>query len=628
MNLLNGRQWGKRYITGLDGLRAFAVIGVLLFHLMPTKVVGGWLGVPLFFVISGYLITDLLVQEFDKDQYIGTYQFYLRRLRRLYPALVVMLIVTTIVILLFTPDLQYNLRYVVLTNLFYVYNFWSISHGESYFQQFGGASPFTHLWSLSIEGQFYLVWPFIINFLLKHRVKRRVISIGLAFMAVVSALLMALLYQPDMINRVYYGTDTRLFAILLGTALAFMWPSDRLSHFIDQQSKQRLNIIGAVALVLMIFGILYINGQHPSTYYGMMFLFTLIATVLIAIVVHPASIWSQWLDNGFLNYLGKRSYSIYLYQLPVFVFYERLIPHFRPNMWHNVIELILVLLLSEVSYRYIEQPFRKGTDFQNIWYWLTASRNRFFGTGIVSIIMIFFVAQGLTSHRAGISMPKTHLQKELSRNQERIAQQNKVAEQQNQLKGAGPRQHIKKQPLTQNDLKMIKKYQLKKADYQIFKALNFKAVGDSVMLDTAPYLQEINNHFIVDAKVGRQTHDAVSIVGNWSDTDNLAPNILVGIGTNGTIKQQELEQMMQSFGRKRQVFWVNSYVPNRPWQDENNQLLKKANRQYKNLHVIDWYSKAKQHPEWFASDGVHPEPEGNRQYVRLLVETTAAIYHD
>ncbi|MFR8085814.1 MAG: acyltransferase family protein, partial [Leuconostoc gelidum] len=165
----------RRYITGFDGLRAIAVIGVILFHLMPTKIIGGWLGVPLFFVLSGYLITDLLIQEYDNTQFIAPIKFYIRRLKRLYPALVCMLLISTTIILLFDQQLIYNLRHVLITNLGYVYNFWAINNGQSYFQQFGGASPFTHLWSLSIEGQFYFVWPFVVWGVLKLRIKKRYI---------------------------------------------------------------------------------------------------------------------------------------------------------------------------------------------------------------------------------------------------------------------------------------------------------------------------------------------------------------------------------------------------------------------------------------------------------------------
>ena len=313
----------RRYITGLDGLRAIAVLGVISFHVMPTKIVGGWLGVPLFFVLSGYLITDLLIQEYDSKQYIAPVKFYLRRLKRLYPALVGMLVVTTTIILLFDKQLIFNLRYILITNLTYVYNFWAINNGQSYFQQFGGASPFTHLWSLSIEGQFYLVWPFVVWAVLKLNIKRLYMSVFLFLMSIASAILMMILYQPDAINRAYYGTDTRLFALLLGASLAFIWPSSHLRQTVTKKTKKRLNVTGSIALVLTVCGLLWLDGQNSATYYGLMYFFTLVITVLIAIIVHPSSWLSKGFNNRLLNYIGTRSYSIYIYQLPVFVFMKK-----------------------------------------------------------------------------------------------------------------------------------------------------------------------------------------------------------------------------------------------------------------------------------------------------------------
>lgn len=609
----------KRYIRGFDGLRAIAVIGVIAFHLLPNKVSGGWLGVPLFFVLSGYLITDILIQEFDKHQYIAVLKFYLRRLKRLYPALVVMLFLTVSVILLFDQQLIYNLRQIVLTNLLYVYNFWAINHGQSYFQQFGGASPFTHLWSLSIEGQFYCIWPFVVWVLLKEKLKRPLIASGLIVMSVVSAILMAILYHPDTINRVYYGTDTRLFAILIGTALAFVWPSTRLNPAVNPKTRNILNLTGAFSFVITLIGMFWLSGQQSATYYGVMYLFTIVVAILIAVTAHPASVFNQLLDQRVLNYLGTRSYSIYLYQLPVFVFYEKFLPNYQPNLINIIIEVLIVLALSELSYRYVENTFRHNGFFGQTIKKIVSSRNLFFSVIIVISCFILFIGHGLASTKAGMAQPETKLQKELKANQSEITKRNKQAAK--STKGGT----VTTNKLTNDQQAIIKKYSLNKAQYIAFKDLPFTAIGDSVMLDAAPYLQEVNSNMVVDAEVGRQSYQTPPIVSQMASQGKLSQNILIGLGTNGEIKRQDLDEMMKTFGSKRQVYWFNNFVQSRSWQNDNNQMLNDAAKKYKNLHIVNWHDLAKQHIDWFADDGVHQGPEGDRNYVRLLVEAVGKV---
>ncbi|CAM3183248.1 acyltransferase family protein [Leuconostoc rapi] len=611
----------RRYITGFDGLRAIAVIGVITFHLMPAKMVGGWLGVPLFFVLSGYLITDILIQEYDQNHFIAPLKFYMRRLKRLYPALVGMLLITTTVILLCDQQLIYNLRRILLANLFYIYNFWAISNGESYFQQFGGASPFTHLWSLSIEGQYYFIWPFVVWGVLKCRFKREYVSIALFLLSIVSAALMAIYYQPDNINRAYYGTDTRLFAILLGSSLAFIWPSNKLQKNIAEKAKRILNGTGLMTFFIMIGGFLWLNGQSNVTYYGLMYLFTVSIAVLIAVIVHPASWFSRAFDNKYLNYLGTRSYSIYLYQLPVFVFYEKLVPNYKPTGLNLFIEVILVLIFSELSYRYVENSFRYTVKIKQALRWLMASRNRFFGSVTLVLVFILFIGQGLLDPRAGQAHPETKLQIKLKNNQSAVAKQNAAAEKKSHTV------NDKATDLTADEKSLITTYGLNKKQYLVFKDMRFKAIGDSVMLDAAPFLQEINKNMVVDAEVGRQSYETPKIVDQMAKQGKLAPNMLIGLGTNGEIKRQDLDHMMKSFGSKRQIYWMNNFVQSRPWQNDNNSMLADAAKDYKNLHVINWFGLAEQHLDWFADDGVHPGATGDRQYVRLLVEEVGRVKH-
>lgn len=612
----------RRYITGFDGLRAIAVIGVIAFHLLPTQIIGGWLGVPLFFVLSGYLITDLLIQEYDRQYKIAPWQFYLRRLRRLYPALLVMLMVTVAMILLFDQQLIYNLRFVVLTNLLYVYNFWAIGHGESYFQQFGGASPFTHLWSLSIEGQFYLVWPFILWGILKRRSKRHLVALGLLGVSLLSAILMAVFYQPGAINRIYYGTDTRVFAILLGTALAFIWPSTHLNPAVEPEVKKGLDIVGGIALVATLVGFLCLNGQYQATYYGLMYVMTAVMAVLIAVVAHPSSWLSKGLDNPVMDYLGTRSYSIYLYQLPVFVFYEKLMPNYRPTWWHLIFEVILVLVISELSYHFVEKVGRQPGYIKKKLTHLAESRNRFFALLVAVSVFVLFIGHGLLDRRAGQSQPETALEKKLLQNQAEVKKRNALAKKNAEKT---PTKTQNPTTLTPEQKSIVTNYGLQPAQYLAFQAMPFQAFGDSVMLDAAPYLQEVNSHMIVDAAVGRQAYQTPAIISQAAASGKLPANILIGLGTNGEIKRQDLDQIMAILGKNRQVYWMNNFVQSRPWQDSNNQMLSAAQKDYKNLHVIDWYDLAKQHADWFAADGVHQGPLGDRNYVRLLVEIVGRI---
>ena len=313
------------FVTGIDGLRTLAVLGVIIYHLLPNVLMGGYLGVPLFLLVSGYFVTYQFSRQLKYGSHINLGHFYLKRFRRLYPTLIAMLILTTAYITLFARELLHNIRAVIVTNLTWIYNWWEISHGQSYFDQFRGVSPFTHLWTLGVEAQFYLLWPLIITLLFavfkKLQNVRRVVFI----LAVLSAIEMALLYDPANINRVYYGTDTRAFSLLLGSWLGLAWPLNRLRPNLQANSRRLLNIIGIIATVLTIVGFFSLNGQSAFTYRGGMFLYSFIGMILMATIIHPGAGMNKWFTNPVFHWVGQRSYGIYVYQYPVMVFYERVI---------------------------------------------------------------------------------------------------------------------------------------------------------------------------------------------------------------------------------------------------------------------------------------------------------------
>jgi peptidoglycan/LPS O-acetylase OafA/YrhL len=619
---------GRRYITGFDGLRALAVIGVMTFHLWPQTIRGGWLGVPLFFVLSGYLITDLLIQEFDRTRRVDFVGFYRRRLQRLYPALVVMLFATATMIGLFARDLLYNLRVILATNLTYIYNLWATKHADSYFDAWGGASPFTHLWSLSIEGQFYLFWPIIVLLLLRFFNQRRKIAGGLMVVAFVSAALMAFYYDPANINRTYYGTDTRMFAILIGTALAFVWPSNHLPTRLNRDNRMMLNVVGFGALLVTAVAFLFLDGQTPVTYYGFMFLITLIIGILIAVTAHPASIFSKLLDNPVLNYLGTRSYSIYLYQLPVFIFVERI--NHNASWPMQVMKIIIVLALSELSYRFVENSFRR---VRKVNFSLTAVSRISHSRGLkvvagIAAVFLLGTANAVFAKEAGESKPKSELQKRLEQNQSKIKDANKkAAEAQSNSQPASSQQAVAASssaaPELMADNAIAANYGLSDAAYAKVTAMSLTAVGDSVMLDIAPDLQEVMPKAVVDGQVGRQTKTVPGILQTYANKNTLANTVLITIGTNGSISAKEIDDIMAIVGKNRTVYWVIPYA-DRVWIGGNVYELNQALQRYSNLKLIDWKSNVEPNKStWLGPDGVHPNKVGALEYTKIVVKDLA-----
>jgi len=620
----------KRYITGFDGLRTLAVLGVIIYHLVPSSLEGGYLGVPIFFLISGYLVTYLLIQEYETHDRIDFKSFYVRRVKRLYPALVTMLLGTTAYITLFQRSLLLNIRGTVTTNLIYVYNWFEINHGQSYFDRFNGESPFTHLWTLSIEGQFYLVWPLVVMaLLLLVRNKTRSMMILMA-LAVVSAVLMAVLYDPNNLNRVYYGTDTRMFAILIGAGMAFIWPAYKLKDNISTGHRILLDTFGLVSLIALVYMFFTMNGQSASTYRGGMFWFTVLAAVLVATVAHPGSDMNRLLSNRVFSYIGKRSYGIYLYQFPVMIFYEARFKNIGNHpLINSIIEVILIMLVTEASYRWIENPLRHynyGQVFNDLKTYLKQpSAHRLNSVlAVVALLCFGLTAVGFVQQPA--KAEPTALQKTITAREKAAKKKNiAAAKKQKALAAAESKQKHDKAvayaKLTTSEKATAKYYFLNAEELNFSKATPLTAIGDSVLLDDSGDLQKIFPGAIVDGQVGRQASAMPGVIAGLSQRGQLAKNVLVNIGTNGNITQQQADDIVHGIGSSHQIFWVTAHVPTREWQDQVNAMIHSTAKKYKNVHVVDWYTTAKGHPTWFADDDVHPNDTGNRYFTSLIAKT-------
>ncbi|MFD1125641.1 acyltransferase family protein [Lentilactobacillus raoultii] len=623
----------SRYITGFDGIRALAVVGVIVYHLLPYNLQGGYLGVPTFFVVSGYLITDLLLQEWEQNGSIDFWGFYARRLKRLYPALVFMLVGTGTYITLFERSLLTNLRSIITTNMLYLYNWWEVGHGQSYFDRFNGESPFTHLWSLSIEGQYYLIWPLILTALILIVKKKRTIAYILMAFAVLSGLLMGFLYTgPNTLNRVYYGTDTRMFSIIFGALLAIIWPSTHLKKTITTGSKWTLNMIGLLSIAVMALMFFELSGQSTFTYRGGMFIMAIVSTTLVAACAHPGANINRWLTNPIFAWIGTRSYGIYLYQFPVMIFYEMRVRDIAAHPVLNALtEVVLIMVISELSYRYIERPLRHY-HYKKIGQFIVKFVKPNSPYGFKRLWLVPALALiGICLYGSAIAPTKEQksaLQENILKNQSRASVHNKaaLAKQKKAKKLAENKRKMRallNKKLTRRQYLIAKKYHLNKQQYLIAAHQPLTAVGDSIMADNSHDLQTVFKQAYVSAKVGRQVWQAGDVLRSLKTQGELAPNVLINLGTNSPMTSAQVAKVVKTIGKGHRIFWVNTHVPTRNWETEVNATLGKAAKKYHHFYVIDWHDYSVGRSEWFWQDNVHPNPQGNVRYTHLVAKEIA-----
>lgn len=608
----------SRYMSGLDGLRALAVIGVIFYHLTPHILPGGFLGVPIFFVLSGYLISDLLIQEFEQNGKISLKQFWKRRLNRLYPALVTMLILVTGWITIFERSLLLNIRNMILTSLVYLNNWWQISQGASYFDRFTTPSPFVHLWSLAIEGQFYLIWPVIVVFAIVFIKRNDWIFYTFIGVSILSALLMAILYVPGADpSRVYYGTDTRAFSLLIGSALAFIWPSTKLKKNLPNAGRVTLDAVGVLSLGLLIWLMVQLMDSDPFTYYGGIFIFSLISGILVAVVAHPATWLAKLLSLQPLKWIGQRSYGLYLWQYPVMILYEVKVGDTSLHpLRHLIIQITLIILISEASYRFVEMPFKK-LNIREVLNWNVIAdhgkslwRNqtitgKMHKVGIVLLSLILIISLvGFTVAPVGDSPGKIRLAAQLKANQTKIDKQKQDLIKQKNKKV--------EESAVREPLFGLTPEQMKEAG-----ELKVTLIGDSVMLSVVNPVEQLFPKAVIDGVIGRQLYQTVPVVESLKQEDKLGNPVVIALGTNGAFTDKQMDDLLAAVGDSKKVYLVNTQVP-KNWKNSVNQGISSAAKRHSNVEVIDWNSYSQNHSDWFYEDGVHPNETGAEEYTKLI----------
>ena len=628
----------SRYIPALDGLRTLAVVAVVLYHLNLTWAQGGLLGVTVFFVLSGYLITRLLINEVSKTGRIDLKSFWIRRIRRLFPAVVTVVVVTCALCTIFNHVMLTKMRPDILPSLLFFNNWWQIAQDVSYFNALGDPSPLTHFWSLAIEEQFYLVWPpLLLAMVSMHMSKpntRRVV-LGLA---AASAIAMMVLYNPAADpSRVYYGTDTRVFSLLLGAWMAFipdrdLAPARLVRHLgldrlagsgkrgkgnVDEHGKDNgsaadasqapsgalarfwsspasIDLLGIVGLIGLAAMVAFTNGYTAFQYRGGTLLCSVLTLMVIAACVQPQGMVARALSAEPLVWIGKRSYSIYLWHYPLLLLMNPVANINDTPWWQYILQVLLVVAVAECSHRFIETPFRKGAFGRTVSEFrdgttTPASWVRAHVPACAACAVVLVVALG-----GLIFVPDTSA---LSGEGAEVL--NKEA------KNAKPQDQKAADDTDKDD------------DGFPDGAYDLLMIGDSVSLRAVDAFDGVFPHSHIDAEKGRQFDVGRETFEGYIQ-QNLAGKIVVfALGTNGLVTDAQIDAIMADAGDQRIVVFVNTRSP-QPWVGATNQAIANAATRYKNVRVIDWFGYSANRNDLFDGDGTHLSNAGVTEYLKLI----------
>ena len=608
-----------RQVKGLDGLRGLAVIAVVLYHFFPSLLPGGYLGVDLFFVLSGFLITSLLVREFRTSGTISLKDFWVRRFRRILPAAVSVLVMCTALVAWIGGDLAVGLRQQFLGTLFFVNNWTQIATSQSYFAD-NEIQVFAHYWSLAVEEQFYVIWPLLITgvFLISRRKPRRLPILVAAVLAIGSAVAMALIYVPgEDPTRVYYGTDTHAFGLLTGAVLSLLMTSTKSDPQADSwaaagKAESRIaGIIGTLALIGYGAQLFLMPDDAEITYRGGLFLTSVLGVLMVWGVVREYGPMTPLFRTKVMRWFGQRSFSLYLWHWPVIMMLKALFEGNQNSDKSWILGLVAVpisLLLSEISYQFIENPFRRG-GYKKTWKTYWSSRPGFselrdgFGKTMWPVVP-FLVIASVAGVVYGVinSSDKTELEQQL----EQLQQQN----QSSNNAPAQPNDAAPQPPAEDNDDKAAAK---DKKTRPMPQGKDITAVGDSVMLASSGALKQRFPQIYVDADVSRHYTAGIQILQQLKDSGQLRDTVFLGFGTNGPAFPDQIKEALDIIGEDHTIVMAVPYG-DREWMVQSQQDVLDAAKEYDNVYVADWCGHAQSNPEILYSDGVHPMPERTGEY--------------
>ena len=576
---------GIQHIPAIDGLRAIAVTAVIFYHLGFAWIPGGFLGVDLFFVISGYVITRLLLDSIARSGGLDLRGFYKARARRLLPPMVFMIVVTAFYISIWAQDSVKRFLTDTPFSLTGAMNWWLVFKEQDYFEAIGRPPLLQHTWSLAVESQFYLIWPVLLLVILK-RFGKKVIPLAALAIALFSGTALFLvslrLDASSSVSHVYFGTDTHSIGLFLGAALAVSWIPQNFKSEVSNKAQNFIDFIGVFGLVGILGSFLLIDESSPTAYKIAFPLAAIFGAAIITSIVHPASRFAPILQNRVLLWIGERSYAIYLWHWVVFQITRPRVDIDGQDWALIALRILVVLALADISLKLVELPIRSG----KVEYWFkgmkyrTASVRKRQKIAVISSISVVLLS--LTALSSGA-----------------VVSSNRAAQ---EFQDSLQSEVVITPPVPE----------------VAARAETIWLTGDSVILGIRTALSEIRPLLVVNARVGRGAPELLQEMTR--DLDKAAGSIVVmDLGNNDLLTEDTVRAIFELVRESSKVVVVNTAVP-RPYRDANNELLAELAAQYPNVSVVDWNSISDGHPEYFAPDGVHLVPTGVSAYVMAIDE--------
>ena len=576
---------GIQHIPAIDGLRAIAVTAVIFYHLGFAWIPGGFLGVDLFFVISGYVITRLLLDSIARSGGLDLRGFYKARARRLLPPMVFMIVVTAFYISIWAQDSVKRFLTDTPFSLTGAMNWWLVVKEQDYFEAIGRPPLLQHTWSLAVESQFYLIWPVLLLVILK-RFGKKVIPLAALAIALFSGTALFLvslrLDASSSVSHVYFGTDTHSIGLFLGAALAVSWIPQNFKSEVSNKAQNFIDFIGVFGLVGILGAFLLIDESSPTAYKIAFPLAAIFGAAIITSIVHPASRFAPILQNRVLLWIGERSYAIYLWHWVVFQITRPRVDIDGQDWALIALRILVVLALADISLKLVELPIRSG----KVEYWFkgmkyrTASVRKRQKIAVISSISVVLLS--LTALSSGA-----------------VVSSNRAAQ---EFQDSLQSEVVITPPVPE----------------VAARAETIWLTGDSVILGIRTALSEIRPLLVVNARVGRGAPELLQEMTR--DLDKAAGSIVVmDLGNNDLLTEDTVRAIFELVRESSKVVVVNTAVP-RPYRDANNELLAELAAQYPNVSIVDWNSISDGHPEYFAPDGVHLVPTGVSAYVMAIDE--------